>query len=783
VYRASYIILFFFTLVFAPLAFGCVEYWSVGIIELTVPAALVLLTIDLLRNRQSPYKIPGLIPLLLLLGWMGLQLVPLPPALVQLIAPKIHAAYNPLFEFSTERILIPLTVRPEATLRELLRLTTCGLFYILTVQLLADKKMLRRTVLGVTWLAIFIALETILQKLTSPDAVYWFRPAPPSTRPTGPWVYANHFAGFMEMVFPLILALFLYYKPQLHYKESLRDRITALFTMPGTNLHLLFGFGAVLAAVSIVLSASRGGIITLCIALIFFTFFTSQTIGKQRSHWAMLLTLSVFLLVTWLGWDPIIKKFDALWGDNGLNTSGRLQILFDTLPMIRDYMITGSGFGTYEVAFPAYQTFAGNRLFDHAHNDYMELLATGGIIGFTLAGCFVFSILKTTLATLKNRREQYSRLVAAGALTGLLGLLLHSFADFQIYNGANALYFFFLCGLAVSAASTRLHYRTRPSLLPKGSPRTLLLPGLMGAVFLAGALWQTSTDFLARRNFASLSTIYLSSNIPRQRLQSMHARAAQSARINPLNSLYPATMGRLSLLLNQPDRARAELLQAALLNPLSGELLQRLVLSSPTINPATTDRLLALGRKYEPFSFARLQTRIHWLTEAGDINKTPAIIRQALTANPDWVLRLRSFILLNQINRKEIETMLPDIPRAWYNMGLIMEEEGRTDDAVYYFNQTLERFSREKMEAIYFSSLYRLYLKQNKDNAALTILRRGIEQFPDNAAFHKYMGDYYRGQGITYRALEEYSHALLLNPGDAYLKKLLRKMKAKETGN
>ncbi|MBW2328494.1 MAG: O-antigen ligase family protein, partial [Deltaproteobacteria bacterium] len=485
--------LFLFILIFSPLAFGTVEYWSLGTVEAVVPATLLLLYLRLQINKDQHLRVPGLLPLVLLLCWMGLQLVPLPPGLVRTIAPKIYETYLPLLQLSDHQPWIPLTVQPKASLQELLRFSSYALFFVLTIQLLSRSDRLQKTVTVVAWLGIAIAVEAIIQKLTSPQAIYWFRAAPPSTSPMGPWVYCNHFAGFMEMVFPLVVALFLFHRPQISYEEPLRDRILSMFTMSGANKHMLFGTGAMLMAVAILLSVSRGGIITLCLALLFFTVFMSRQNGQWRNKWLVVLITLVLLMISWLGWDPIMHKFSNIWGEQGLNTSSRLPVLLDSINMARDFILTGSGFGTYEVAFPAYRTVPGDSIyFDHAHNDYIELLATGGLIGFLLAAWFIVAVLFHVIRKVSRRREQYNILVTTAALTGILGLLLHCFVDFQMYNGANALYFFFLCGLAVSAANTRLQYRTRPTLLSPANRFQGPLTAVLALTVLVSGLWYNS---------------------------------------------------------------------------------------------------------------------------------------------------------------------------------------------------------------------------------------------------------------------------------------------------
>ena len=74
----------------------------------------------------------------------------------------------------------------------------------------------------------------------------------------GPYVNRNHYAGLMEMVFPLILGLFLFYIPQVRY-GTLREKVARLFNLQKTNIYLLLGFVAVLVATSVFLTLRGPG--------------------------------------------------------------------------------------------------------------------------------------------------------------------------------------------------------------------------------------------------------------------------------------------------------------------------------------------------------------------------------------------------------------------------------------------------------------------------------------------------------------------------------------------
>jgi O-antigen ligase/tetratricopeptide (TPR) repeat protein len=754
--------LFVFLLLFSPLAFGTVENWSYFILETVTALSWLLFFLSLLAGTEKPVSAPGRTPLFLLLGYMLLHLSPLPPSLVKLLSPATFEIYRPLLELDPGITSIPLTLNRKGTLLQLFTLAAYALCYLLTIQHCSKANCLKRTVNVVVTLGIIISVEAILQKLTAAGTIYWFRTTPNSS-PVGPWVYSNHFAGFMEMIFPLVIALFLYYRPRVEYDTSFREKCLAALTMPGANRYLLLGTGAILMAVSILLSVSRGGIITLSIAFLFFVLFSARITEDPRTRWAVVLTVLVVLLITWFGWEPITRKFGNLWGEQGLNTSGRLPVLRDSLEITRSFPLVGSGFGTFIHVFPMVRTYAGDAVFDHAHNDYIEVLADGGIIGFLLCGWFVVAVLAHAIRNLIRRHDRYCILLASGSLTGMLALLFHSLADFQMYNGANGLYFFFLCGLTVSAVNTRLQYRTNHTLLRQTGWKSLVLPSLMAILLLTGASWYRTRSAKAEQLVSPLQSIFLNRQIPAERLRELHELAGRAAVLDPLTPLYPYTMGHISTLMLSTKQAGREYLQAALLQPTSGQYLQQLGTSLAAPDPNLPGTFLALGLRREPLVLERYLFSSDWLLNRELRKEAHAVLNQALTSIPWRTTDTMKFMLQRGLTADELRAFLPPLPAAWHEAGKLLEKN-QPEEAEFFYLRAVDLLDKENAPPDYFSRPYSLFLREARDSSALEILRQGIQTLPDHAPFRVLLGDYYLRQKIPYRALEEYRQALTLDP-------------------
>ncbi|GAG56979.1 unnamed protein product, partial [marine sediment metagenome] len=449
--------LLIFILIFAPLAYGTTGPIAMTIVQSLVLSALLWVVVEAFLGRRKLYRPPCLLPLGLLGGLMLLQAVPLPPGLLKLISPVTWLRYTDTVWQLQPDVWMPLTVNLQRTLEALLTFVTCCAFYFLACQILSNGRLQVRTVRVVAFFASLYALLAILEALAPNGQILWLlKPWPAyAGKPFGTFVNGNHYAGLMGMLLPLVIALFLAEKPLTRY-GSWRERTIDFITDPQLDKHLLSGLGALLIAVSIFLSLSRGGILsTLGALLLFALLLLWKEQGHRRALIMLLFVAALFFAIGVFGWQPIFDAFARIRNLQGEISDGRLSYWQDCLALWRDFPVLGSGFGSFIDSYAGYQTiFQGEHVVDHAHNDYVELLTDAGLSGVLLALWVVFSMLRGTLPGLRRRRKAFSVLLYFGSLTGLSALLLHSLTDFNLHIGANSLYFAFLGSLLVSAATT-----------------------------------------------------------------------------------------------------------------------------------------------------------------------------------------------------------------------------------------------------------------------------------------------------------------------------------------
>ena len=133
--------IFLLPLLFAPLAFGTVEVWSLGVLEALCFGVLASAFFGRRRSDGfSVYNAPGFMPLVLLLCFMLVQAIPLPGGIAD-------------------------SLNRKASFEEFFLVAACGAFYLLTVQLLAGRDSLKKTTIIITAFASLFAFGSIVQFL------------------------------------------------------------------------------------------------------------------------------------------------------------------------------------------------------------------------------------------------------------------------------------------------------------------------------------------------------------------------------------------------------------------------------------------------------------------------------------------------------------------------------------------------------------------------------------------------------------------------------------------
>jgi len=295
--------------------------------------------------------------------------------------------------------------------------------------------------------ALFEALYGLVQALIPTLGVLWADINAYMGNSRGTFINRNHFAGYVEMVWPLglglIAAMAHAWTGEGHGNAYGVKRFKNFLSSDRLGLQLFLWAALLFILLALLFSKSRAGITGAFIGLV--AFIALAHAGEKRFSrpaWVMMGAGFAFLLFygNVIGLEELIGRFMALEEGAG----SRTDIWRDSLMIIKDHPL-GIGLQSYEQVMPVYNSLGPPGIkFTHAHNDYLELLAEAGWPGFLalVGGFYVFlgrSIWKIKKYGKDIDAERF--FIGIGACCGLISIAFHSLFDFNLQIPSNLLYF------------------------------------------------------------------------------------------------------------------------------------------------------------------------------------------------------------------------------------------------------------------------------------------------------------------------------------------------------
>jgi O-antigen ligase len=393
----------FAVIAFAVLSHGAVEPWARGILEAAAGILLVLwAVIFLVSRKETEIAAPAL----------------LFPLAALTLAVMVQLAFR-------------LTASEFTTRSELQLLFSVLILFFLAGQALRTLSDWRSFAWFIMIFSFLVAGLGILQHLTFNGKLYWFRELHYGGIPFGPYVNRNHFAGFAELVLPMALVPLLLGRVR-------RERL------------FIVGMLAIIPLGALLLSASRGGIISLGAELAFLALVVvlRRTGGRNVLAGGTVL-LVAFLMVSWLGVNQVLSRFSSLQTLE-MREDKRASMRLGTWRIFLDHPVLGSGLGTLQQVYPRYETLYDGKIVNHAHNDYLEALAETGMVGGLCCAWFVVMLFIGALRLLQSGDNSFAGTLRLCGWTGCWGLLVHSLVDFNLHIPANLLLFLLMSLLATA---------------------------------------------------------------------------------------------------------------------------------------------------------------------------------------------------------------------------------------------------------------------------------------------------------------------------------------------
>ena len=211
-----------------------------------------------------------------------------------------------------------------------------------------------------------------------------------------------------------------------------------------------------LMLLALLLSLSRSGIVSLVVAA-GVTVIAMRRRLRRDGRWVMAGVTAAFMLAA-LAWADVPSLADRLVA-TPTGVLGRVTISVETVPIIRDFWLTGTGAGTYETAMLVYQQSDRGLFFNQAHNHYLQVAAEGGLL-LIVAVTIALAAFAMAAAAAIRRDASHVLWTRAGAACGLGAVMLQSVWEAGLVMPANAM-------LAAILAVILLHERQEPAATPR----------------------------------------------------------------------------------------------------------------------------------------------------------------------------------------------------------------------------------------------------------------------------------------------------------------------------
>jgi len=463
-------------LLFAPIPFGSVQTWSWTVIGMVVAALWAFFAmVAAVRWGAFRPRLPLLVPILVLAAFVALQIIPLPRGVVAAVSPAVTQHYDQaaasLPPGTTESVRYYLSYYPWATREALVALAVYAGFFWLIVNVFNTPARIRRLAAIVVCAGGAIALYGLTEYFTGSERILFYRKTVDINRVTGTYVSSSSLAAYLAVLLPVAVAYALACRSSrpvgaerdlrlAQANGSLRWYTTVTSLIQRTSIgQLLLLFLVLAMAVALALSFSRGGLAALAIGGL--TFVVLARRRHRRRSWRFVLPLVAAGLVVTVAllaaadpvWTWLIRGLE-LEGD--LSTVNRLKVWNGTVQMISSLWASGSGLGTFRYAFPAFLPGGINLYFDHAHQEFLELVAEVGIPGAAAALWLLVALIVRVARGMPPQHQRAARVLAIGLIAALVAVVSHAFVDFPLHIPAIALTAIAVTGMLVASLKAPL---------------------------------------------------------------------------------------------------------------------------------------------------------------------------------------------------------------------------------------------------------------------------------------------------------------------------------------
>ena len=345
--------------------------------------------------------------------------------------------------------MFTVSVDPFQTKQMLLKTSFMILFCWLIFIYCNSAARIKQLIYAVICAGVFQALYASYLNL-SPDVVSPIFGYKHTDRAIGTFTYSNFLANYLALCLCLGIGVLVSElkrnngKGKNTLKQTLRAWAEILLSSK-----IVLRISLIIIIVALILTRSRMGNSAFFIALMVVSFLALFVYNNKPKAFKLLIVSFFIIDLIIIGAIFDVEKVKQRISETSIASETRDEVVRDSIPLILDKPLLGSGGGTFYTAFPAYQSEPYSGYYDNAHNDYIQFAVELGIPATAALGLLVLYCLWLCVATMRKRKTALFQGVAFGCAIAIIDMLLHSSVDYSLQAGANSMLFMIILCLAI----------------------------------------------------------------------------------------------------------------------------------------------------------------------------------------------------------------------------------------------------------------------------------------------------------------------------------------------
>jgi O-antigen ligase len=414
---------------------------------------------------RRPHRALDLALLACLLVTAG-QLIPLSPRARSLLSPSAATIDRALLlnpqANGPDAAARPLSLDPASTAWALALGIALLLIFWSARAIFTRGGALRLVCRWTAWFGLALAAVMFVQRAVTPGLIYGFwRPITRASHPTplGPFVNRNDIATWLMMACPLVLG---YAIARLDSRRH-GSRAPDIESLADARM-LWLGMSLCLMMAALLASLSRSGLFGGAAAVLVFAALARRRLSERKLGWVIIAMLGLTVIaMMYANLSALLERISATVPSN---LGGRLTVWRETWPMVRDFRLTGIGVGAFERGMLVYQQSTRLIFFNHAHNEYLQVLVEGGLLLAVPAGMAILAGWWGVRQRINADRTSVFW-IRVGAASGMAAVAAQSVWDTGLRMPASAVLFAVVAAAAfhqpetIATAEHQVHHRQK----------------------------------------------------------------------------------------------------------------------------------------------------------------------------------------------------------------------------------------------------------------------------------------------------------------------------------